>query len=481
MNKFEKEVLQSQFDKEKAVLEQIKKTWDRSLNDINQKTKLLMFDIQQLDEALNANGLDDRSKEVLESQKRAKIYQKQQQDALQKQVAAITEKLHSDEYSTIEQYLKECYTDAYVGTMYDIAGQGIPIITPIDQVAVVRAVTLDSKISEGLYKALGVDTKALKTAISAEISRGIATGQSYAQIAKNLNNVAQTKYSNAVRIVRTEGHRIQQQSSFDAQQSKKKGCDVLKQWDAALDGRTRDTHRALDGQIREVDEPFEANGKSAMYPGAFGDPAEDCNCRCTSNTRARWALDENELQTLKERAKYFELDKTKDFDDFKKKYLKAVEKSEKSDKIKTSSGAMYGALNDSNDPDGTKRDNHAIMYYEELRNSSKASFVNAVSSNAGIDAETVAKTYAHIFENKHDLDKGSTYFEPDYYMSESFRRLRTNDNIQEHDKILLRHEALEYDIMEANPDMSYEDAHRIAEKTYNYKQALIDWLNSERK
>ena len=69
--------------------------------------------------------------------------------------------------------------------------------------------------------------------------------------------------------------------------------------------------------------------QSAMYPGAFGDPAEDCNCRCTSNTRARWALDEDELQTLKDRAKYFELDKTKDFDDFKKKYLKAVDKLEK--------------------------------------------------------------------------------------------------------------------------------------------------------
>lgn len=73
--------------------------------------------------------------------------------------------------------------------------------------------------------------------------------------------------------------------------------------------------------------------QSVMYPGAFGDPAEDCKCRCTSNTRARWALGEDELQTLKDRAEYFELDKTKDFDDFKKKYLKAVGKSEKSDKI----------------------------------------------------------------------------------------------------------------------------------------------------
>ena len=332
MNKREKEVLQAQLDKEKAVMEQLKKQYDRSLRDIEQKTKVLMFDIQQLDEALNTDGLDDRSKEVLESRKQSKIYQKQHQEALKKQVEAITEKLHSDEYSTIEQYLKECYTDAYVGTMYDISGQGIPVITPIDQTAVVRAVMTDSKISEGLYTALGVDTKALKIAISAEISRGIATGQSYAQIAKNLNGVANTKYSNAMRIVRTEGHRIQNASTYDAQQAAKaKGCNVVKQWDSTLDGKTRPTHRELDGQIREVEEHFEAAGKKAKYPGDFGDPAEDCNCRCTTLTRARWALGEDELKTLQDRARFFGLDKSKSFEDYKKKYLKVSKMAASSD------------------------------------------------------------------------------------------------------------------------------------------------------
>ena len=27
-----------------------------------------------------------------------------------------------------------------------------------------------------------------------------------------------------------------------------------------------------------------------MQPGGFGDPAEDCNCRCALLQRARWAL-----------------------------------------------------------------------------------------------------------------------------------------------------------------------------------------------
>jgi uncharacterized protein with gpF-like domain len=133
--------------------------------------------------------------------------------------------------------------------------------------------------------------------------------------------------SRAKVIANTEGHRIQQASAFDAQKAAKaKGADVLKQWDSTLDGRTRATHRHLDGQIREVDKPFEADGKEAMFPGDFGDPAEDCNCRCVTLTRAKWALDEEELQTLKDRAERFGLDKTESFEDYKKKYLNATTK-----------------------------------------------------------------------------------------------------------------------------------------------------------
>lgn len=61
-----------------------------------------------------------------------------------------------------------------MGTMYDIAGQGIPLIVPIDQAAAIKAILTDSKISKGLYHSLGVDVSDLKKRITAEISRGIA-------------------------------------------------------------------------------------------------------------------------------------------------------------------------------------------------------------------------------------------------------------------------------------------------------------------
>ena len=336
MNKKQKEVIQAQLDAEKAVLEKLEKQYKKALSDINQKVKLFDADIKSLDVLLNTDGLDDTRKATLESMKQAKIYQKQYQEALKKQIAGILDKLHGDTYATVEQYLKECYKEGYLGTMYDIQGQGVPIVVPIDQEAVAQAVVLDSKVVEGYYNALGVDFDRLKKVIPAEVSRGIASSLPYIDIARNINNASKSGLYNAYRIARTEGHRIQQAATYDAQKAAKaKGADVVKQWDSTLDGRTRPTHRKLDGQIREVDEPFEMDGKKAMMPGDFGRPEEDINCRCVSLTRARWALDEDELETLKERAAFFGLDKTKDFEDFKEKYLKALDNNAKSDIIKS--------------------------------------------------------------------------------------------------------------------------------------------------
>jgi uncharacterized protein with gpF-like domain len=145
---------------------------------------------------------------------------------------------------------------------------------------------------------------------------------SYSEITRNVANQTGIAKNRARSIVITESHRIQEEASQDARvEAKKKGANIVKQWDATLDGRTRDTHRRLDGQIREVDEPFEIDGKTAMYPGCFGRAEEDCNCRCVALTRAKWGLNESELETLKERADYWGLDKKDSFEEFKRKYL----------------------------------------------------------------------------------------------------------------------------------------------------------------
>ena len=106
--------------------------------------------------------------------------------------------------------------------------------------------------------------------------------------------------------------------------AKSRGANVLKQWDATLDGRTRPSHARIDGEIRETDEEY-SNG--LMFPGdPSGPAAEVINCRCVSKTRARWALDADELQKLQDRAAYFGLDKTENFEEFRTKYLATTKK-----------------------------------------------------------------------------------------------------------------------------------------------------------
>lgn len=304
MNKRDKEVIAYQLEDEKKVLRELKRQYERSLLTIESKIKLL------------------QSGEMTQS----KIYQINYQKALKAQVDAILDKLQADEYDTIQQYLDRSYTDGYVGAMYQIGGSGVNVIVPIDQDAAAKAIITDSKLSVNLYASLGYDMDKLKKSVRDEITRGISASLSYEEIARNLTEYSTVALSNANRIVRTEAHRIQQASADDARlAAKAKGADVVKQWDASLDGATRPLHRELDGQIRETNEPFEAGGKKVMYPGKFGTPDQDCNCRCVALTRARWALDEEELETLKKRAEYFGLDKKDSFVEYKKKYLKASE------------------------------------------------------------------------------------------------------------------------------------------------------------
>jgi HK97 family phage portal protein len=63
--------------------------------------------------------------------------------------------------------------------------------------------------------------------------------------------------------------------------AKATGLDLLKEWIATQDERTRDDHSAADGQQVKLAEPFILGGLETDTPGNTGDPAEDINCRCT--------------------------------------------------------------------------------------------------------------------------------------------------------------------------------------------------------
>ena len=243
LNSRQREYLKFSLKQEENALKDLKDLYKQALDDINTEIAIL-------------RGRTDT--ENLSSI----IYQLNYQKALKKQVGAILDTLHSKEYSRIEDYLKDCYENGFIGTMYDLHGQGISLVLPFDQEQVLNALTKDTKLSKDLYDALGEDVTTLKRKVQSEISRGISNNFSYDEIARNLSNISNSGLYNAYRIARTEGHRIQNQSAMDAQvKAKEAGADIVKQWDSTMDKKTRPHHAQLDGQIREIEEPFEVAGR----------------------------------------------------------------------------------------------------------------------------------------------------------------------------------------------------------------------------
>ena len=288
MKSYDKELLAAWLKNEENVISQLQATYKQALKDIESKLKELLA--REAEGGANLQSV---------------IYQRQYQQALKKQVSAILDALQAEEFQTIADYLVKVYEDGFAGAIYSIQKQGIPLCFPLDQSQVVQAVQLDSKISTSLYTRCGENVAALKKAIAAEISRGISTNATYAQIARHLRNHMVGTYGTgtggavyrSMLIARTEGTRIVNHAALDAcYKAREKGCKVVKEWCAALDARTRDSHARLDGERRELDEKF-SNG--LMRPGdPNGKAAEVCNCRCKLLERAKWALSADETQYL---------------------------------------------------------------------------------------------------------------------------------------------------------------------------------------
>jgi hypothetical protein len=121
-----------------------------------------------------------------------------------------------------------------------------------------------------------------KMVIRNTLLNGITLGLSFDQMARKLNDGIDKIASSAMTIARTEGMRAINAGTSDAYLvAKSKGVEGNEIWDATLDGRTRATHGAADGQARGDDGFFNVGGYKAQYPGDPNLPAEESiNCRC---------------------------------------------------------------------------------------------------------------------------------------------------------------------------------------------------------
>lgn len=419
MKKWEKEILLNKTKDEYLVLSRLEKTYKYALEEVKQKVAVLQA----------------------RPQTQSVIYQLKYQNALKEQLQEVYNKLYLSSYSTIDEYLKEAYEDSFFSTMYGLHKQDVPLIIPFPQeeVAQMTSVAADGiKLSNKIYS----NTMNLARISREEISRGLATGASYIDIARTLENRSNITYKQSKRIVETEAHRIQEEVQYKTlQKAKDKGADVVKQWDSTLDKKTRPTHIELDGQLREIDQPFKipSTGATAQYPGAFGIAKEDINCRCVSLQRARWALDKSEVTKM-----VGEID---GMDEDKLQAMAAKLGVDPSD-LKNAQNNYINAKNYNE----FKKKYQTKTKIAQAKQAAQAQIQNQGSAN---DTDSIIKN-AKRFDNSYDADK--------YHTDKNFVQSRWDNDLSENEREGIRTYTSNFyrDMNSALRNDTYSGLHKIS-------------------
>ncbi|WP_338749804.1 phage portal protein [Bacillus sp. FJAT-52991] len=114
------------------------------------------------------------------------------------------------------------------------------------------------------------------------IGDSVAAGETIQDTAKRIQNLYGEEFSKerALTIARTEV--ISASNYGNRMGAKATGLELNKTWLSAGGDRTRDTHKAANGQTREMDELYDVGGAKAMFPGDPSLPAKErVKCRCT--------------------------------------------------------------------------------------------------------------------------------------------------------------------------------------------------------
>lgn len=124
--------------------------------------------------------------------------------------------------------------------------------------------------------------------VFAEITDGVNAGEDVEQIAGRVDRVLtytdSERWPNRARtIAQTETTRAYGAGTLAAgmEQSRVTGRLLQKRWDTEGDKRVRGSHRAVDGEVRDLGYPFYVDGFPMLFPGdPMAPPESVINCRC---------------------------------------------------------------------------------------------------------------------------------------------------------------------------------------------------------
>jgi uncharacterized protein with gpF-like domain len=123
--------------------------------------------------------------------------------------------------------------------------------------------------------------------IQQQVTQGLQSNETYSKMAKRLKTELEGDAVKAMRIVRTEGHRVQESAKHDAaDHANNNGVVMMKQWNSLEDERVRHRpinkadHRKLDNKKSGMDGLFDDGLSKGLAPGQLPAAASSINCRC---------------------------------------------------------------------------------------------------------------------------------------------------------------------------------------------------------
>ena len=155
------------------------------------------------------------------------------------------------------------------------AGKLLPVATTFDPVRI------NAQVERDIGQMIKRVSDTTREQVGKTVRAGLADGLSMNQLQANLMRSQSFTPARALTIARTETTRaIGAGAKVAIEDARSKGVKVQEEWVSARDENVREAHQKLDGQKIDQGEQFEIDGKTAEFPGGFGDPGLDINCRC---------------------------------------------------------------------------------------------------------------------------------------------------------------------------------------------------------
>lgn len=258
-------------------------SWKEYLAKIDKEIEGLQKTYEDAKKAGNAEDARTYGKKLAAAKRERTLGDEYYRDMTRQTARQISE-VNKTAAAYINGELPQVYATGYNGTAAKLAADvydGISFAMT-DANTVKRLATVDKTLLP--YKNInGVkDVRWNTQKLNSEVLQGILQGEPMDTIAGRLTNVLGMNAKSAIRNARTAVTGAENAGRLDMlRDAAEKGVHTLKVWSAIHDSRTRHSHEFLDGQEREIEEPFESLFGDIMIPGdPSADPADVYNCRC---------------------------------------------------------------------------------------------------------------------------------------------------------------------------------------------------------